>query len=150
MERASVPVAPSSTGLSSPSGFFSTFVLGRKSWDLCCGRWCQGNSCYLQFLFSPLQTHQLLFNQRKQWNLDNKSMKTKVKATLSTVVYHLSLAPCTRTQNFKRKHDAVPHLFPQFTFHQLLLDVRFEPSGHDGRIHWPAASWFWLMTLFCK
>lgn len=26
----------------------------------------------------------------------------------------------TRTQNFKKKHDAVPHLFPQSTFHQLL------------------------------
>lgn len=37
---------------------------------------------------------------------------------------------------------------PPFTSCFWMLDLN--PSGHDGRIHWPAASWFWLMTLFCK
>lgn len=88
---------------SPPLAFFSTFVAGRKGWDLCCGRWCQGNSCYPQYLFSPLhlQTHSDQY--LKSWNLNNKCIKIKLEVTSSKVVEpgndyhtHLSLAPLTR------------------------------------------------------
>lgn len=81
--------------------FFSfTFVSGRKGWDLCCGRWCQGNSCYLHYLFSPLhlQTHSnqcLSTESREIWTINAWKLKLRrprakwlnLEMTTS-VVYH--------------------------------------------------------------